>query len=59
MLTHIRCIGRDVPAMGFAMSLEQRSKRLRAEPKLRERDVFLLMDDIFGQDLHQKRVLST
>ena len=40
------------------MSLEQRSKRLRAEPKLQERDVLRFMDDIFGQDLQQKRVLS-
>ena len=58
MLTHIRCVVRDLPAMGCAMSLEQRSKRLRAEPKLQERDVFLFMDGIFGEDLHQKRVLS-
>ena len=44
--------------MWFAMSLEQRSKRLRAEPKLQERDGFRFMDGIFGEDLRQKRVLS-
>ena len=28
MLTHIRCVVRGVPAMGFAMSLERRQEEI-------------------------------